>query len=330
MMRAAALALALPAGQTEAAGFQFLAIPASGGVPSIETAVWYPSRADLPDVPNTPSRQALSLNAPVDGERLPLVVISHGDGGWLGGHAGTALALAEAGFVVAAFNHPGNSDGDETAPPSRWMVERPAHVAQVVNHMQHNWEWAASLDLDRVGLFGFSAGGYTALVASGARPSIDRMSAHCQVQPDEFVCRTGMVEEIVNGGDDALQDLQTPDARISAVVAVAPGFGFAFDAAGLSEVGASVQLWGGGRDERVPVATNIEPLVASLPQIPDVRRVEHAGHFGFMPTCNPALQAANPRVWDMVCVDAPDFDREAFQHKFNAEVVAFLRRALLR
>ena len=42
-------------------------------------------------------------------DKLPLIVISHGQDGWFGGHHDTAEALADAGFVVAAINHPGDN-----------------------------------------------------------------------------------------------------------------------------------------------------------------------------------------------------------------------------
>lgn len=42
----------------------------------------------------------------VNGDKLPLVVVSHGRGGDSVGLHDTAEALADAGFVVAAINHP--------------------------------------------------------------------------------------------------------------------------------------------------------------------------------------------------------------------------------
>jgi len=50
----------------------------------------------------------------VTGAKLPLVVSSHGRGGWFGLHHDTAEALADAGFVVAAINHPGDNGNDSS------------------------------------------------------------------------------------------------------------------------------------------------------------------------------------------------------------------------
>jgi len=52
--------------------------------------------------------------------------------------------------------------------------------------------------------------------------------------------------------------------------------------------------------------------------------VPAAGHFAFRPSCNPALEQANPRVWEMACTDARGFDRAAFQQRFDRAVVEFL------
>lgn len=122
-----AILLTISAGPALATGFQFVEIPATADMPPIEAAVWYPSNADTP---NTPFGQAAAMHAPVAGGDLPLVVISHGDGGWFGGHADLARAVAEARMIAVALNHPGNSDGDETASPSSWITKRPRHLAR--------------------------------------------------------------------------------------------------------------------------------------------------------------------------------------------------------
>jgi predicted dienelactone hydrolase len=53
-----------------------------------------------------PIEQTVAVGAPVRGDtgttKLPLLVMSHGTGGSTLGHFDTAVALADAGFVVAA------------------------------------------------------------------------------------------------------------------------------------------------------------------------------------------------------------------------------------
>ena len=73
-------------------------------------AVWYPC----------PSRQAWPISAnslpgvkdcPLPDKRLPLIVISHGRTA-ASGHHDTAEVLADAGFIVAAINHAGDTSSD--------------------------------------------------------------------------------------------------------------------------------------------------------------------------------------------------------------------------
>jgi len=308
-----------------ASGFQFVEIPATATQPPIEVAVWYPTDAPVPEAPNTPFGQALAHGAPVTGVGLPVVVISHGDGGWFGGHAELARDLARAGMIAVAPNHPGNSDGDETAPPERWITERPRHLARVLEHMTADWDQAPHVDADRIGAFGFSAGGHSVLAAAGARVSLSRIAAHCAETPEEFVCRAGMAEAVVAGAGE----FPAPIPELRAVVAVAPGFGFSFDPGQVAELDAAVQLWGGTEDERVSYAGNIAPLAAALTAPSEAHRVADAGHFAFRPPCDPALEEANPRIWEFACTDLPGFDRADFQRKFNAAVVAFLAVQLI-
>ena len=321
-----AFALSLTAAPGLASGFQFVELPAMGTAPAIEAAVWYPTDAPVPEAPNTPFGQALAHGAPVAGHDLPVVVISHGDGGWSGGHAGLARDLARAGIIAVAPNHPGNSDGDETAPPERWITERPRHLARVVAHMTTDWERASHVDADRIGAFGFSAGGHSVLAAGGARVSLSRIAAHCTEAPEEFACRTGMAEAVISGAGE----FPAPIPGLRAVVAAAPGFGFSFDPGQVAVLDAALQLWGGTEDDRVSYSGNVAPLAAALTAPSKAHRVENAGHFAFRAPCDPALEEANPRIWALACTDPEGFDRAEFQRRFNAAVVDFLTAQLVK
>ena len=53
--------------------------------------------------------QTVALGGAILGKGLLLVLISHGTSGSLSSHYDTALALAEAGFVVAALTYTGDN-----------------------------------------------------------------------------------------------------------------------------------------------------------------------------------------------------------------------------
>ena len=91
--------------------------------------------------------------------------MSHGTGGWYGEHYDTALALARAGFVVAAVSHTGDTYQDQSR--STAIADRPRHLHEVIDFMTRDWPEHGRIDAGRIGVFGFSAGGFTALVAVG-------------------------------------------------------------------------------------------------------------------------------------------------------------------
>jgi hypothetical protein len=77
-----------------------------------------------------------AMNCKIRGDRLPLVVVSHGKGSHFVLHHDTAETLADAGFVVAAVNHPGDTffDISRTSDLSI-MVERPTDIKRLVDFM---------------------------------------------------------------------------------------------------------------------------------------------------------------------------------------------------
>jgi len=259
----------------------------------------------------------VTIWAPAAGTRLPLVLISHGTGAGPLSHRDTAEALAEAGFVVVAPMHPGDNVQDQSAVGGpAWFADRSRQVRRVIDYMLAGWDGHARLAPGRIGIFGFSAGATTALIAIGGVPDLGRIAPHCAATP-EFVCRILAPQ----AGGEAPR--WTHDPRIAAAVVAAPGLGFAFEPAGLANVRAPVQLWAGMADETVPFATNGAIVRRLLPTAPDVHLVDNAVHLSFLAPCTPATPP-------FLCQDNPGFDRAAFHASFNAAVVRFFRAQLAR
>lgn len=258
-----------------------------------------------------------------EAEGRPLILISHGSGGDYRSHVDTAEALAEAGFVVAALTHGGDNWRDMSRVAAIW--ERPRQLHLLADHMLGAWRGRGRIDPARIGAFGFSAGGFTVLVAAGGRPDLGLIPAHCRDHPDFFDCRIAAAAggARLAGAAARLVDW-THDERLGAVVVAAPALGFAFGRDGLAGVRAPVQLWSGDNDAVLPHPFYAEAVRAALPSPPDYRLVPDAGHFDFLAPCAAPLAAARPEL----CSSAPGFDRAAFHREFNAALVAFFRRML--
>src|ERR1700733_13270561 len=155
-----------------AIGFQHFTIADPRGAP-IEVGVWYPTAATPKVEQIETSRQTVARDAPVSGEHLKLVVMSHGHGGSYAGHVDTAIALAQAGFVAAALTHNGDNWHDDSTPTEVW--ERPRQLKVMTDYVLGVWRDHGHIDPDRIGAFGFSAGGFTVLADAGGGPDPRRL-----------------------------------------------------------------------------------------------------------------------------------------------------------
>jgi predicted dienelactone hydrolase len=250
-------------------------------------------------------------------------VISHGSGGWFGGHFDTALALAHAGFVVASATHNGDAYQDQGQVAQIWR--RPAQLHRLIDYMLAEWSGHERIDAGRVGVFGFSAGGFTALVAAGGTPDLSLVAPHCQ-HSSAYECIT-----VVNKMSAAeLAHFPPPgvvyvhDARIRAAVVAAPALGFTFGRDGLKDIHVPVQLWRDEFDHVLPSPDYAEAVRDALPTPPEYHLVANADHFDFMAPCDAVLATHAPEI----CAERPGFDRAVFHAEFNADVVAFFEKTL--
>ncbi len=311
------------AGAAKNVGFEEVSI-SNGPERPLPVGIWYPTNEPASEHPLGLDTQLVALGARVSGSGLPLVVISHGGGGSYQSHYDTALALARSGFVAAAVSHVGDTYDDQSKVLQLWR--RPAQLRRLVNYMLHQWPQHEKLDVDRVGAFGFSNGGFTVLVAAGGVPDLDKTGPYCDLHPNQDLCRALKKAKVDPGhlGDGAPPDAWLSDPRIEAVVVAAPAFGFTFGRAGLKNVHIPVQLWRAADDRHQPNPYYEEAIRKDLPQPPEYHVIAGAGHYDFLPPCSARMAAAVP----LVCGDTSGFDRAKFHEEFNIEIVRFFRAQL--
>lgn len=305
-------------------GFVKVQIP-NGTEPPLTTGIWYPTDA-RPSVHSIELfEQSVAVNAPVKGNGLPLVVISHGGGGSFASHYDTALALAHAGFVAAAISHTGDTYDDQSKVLQLWR--RPEQLRVLVNYMLHDWPQHEQLNANRIGAFGFSNGGFTVLVAAGGIPDLKKIGPYCQAHPNHDLCQALKKAKVDPNdvGDHVPAEAWIADPRIKAIVVAAPAFAFTFTKDELKNVHIPIQLWRAADDRHQPNPYYEETLRRRLPQAPEYHVVPGAGHYDFLPPCSARLAAVNP----LVCDDPPGFNRTAFHEQFNGDIVRFFRKAFL-
>jgi predicted dienelactone hydrolase len=320
-MKIAATALATPMLATPpalSAGFERVTVPDPDG-PPLEAGIWYPSEAPASSQPIGLYQQTVAAGGAVAGRNLPLIVMSHGSGGSFEGHYDTALALAEAGFVVAAVTHAGDNYRDQSG--FTRVENRPRHIKVLVDFMLASWPHHDLLNPARIGMFGFSAGGFTALVMVGGIPDLALIAPYCAAYPDEWACRKA---KEYHTDARAAPAAFVHDPRISAAVIAAPAIGYFFTPKALAGIKASIQLWRGDNDEFLPHPRHAQHVYEGLRTKPEYHVVPNAGHFAFLAPCTPMAESIAPEI----CHDPAGFDRAAFHREFNPAVVAFFKTKL--
>jgi predicted dienelactone hydrolase len=260
------------------------------------------------------------MDCPVAGNRLPLIVVSHGRRGSFLTHNDTAAALADAGFVVAAISHPGDNARDSSRTDEfSVLTERPADMKRLTNFMLGAWKEAAVLDPRRIGLFGFSRGAYTGLVVIGGNPDFGALARLCEREG----ATTPKCRDIREGRMPTEPAVHDPRVR-AAMLADPPLLDGLFSRERLADLTIPIMLWRSalGGDGVTPDA--VDALEVLLPARPDYRIVPNSAHFSFIAPCAPQLAEAAP----ILCTDPPGFNRKAFHDEFNGAAVAFFRARL--
>ncbi|WP_373529122.1 alpha/beta hydrolase [Nostoc sp.] len=197
-----------------------------------------------------------------------VIVISHGLGLNSSNFQYLATHLASYGFVVAVPNHPGsnikqlhsllNKRAIEVAEPSEFK-DRPMDITYILNQLekgnQSDSRFKGRLNLQQVGVFGQSLGGYTALALAGAKINFEQLKQDCQPAALQntwnmsllLQCRT---LELRVGKSD--KDYNLRDERVKAAIAVNPITSSIFGKTGLSQIKTPVMLISSSDDTVAP------------------------------------------------------------------------------
>ncbi len=317
----AVLLVLLAAVPARAAGFRQITI-ADPGNPPIQANLWYPSAVPPKPEPIGLQNQVVAEDAPIAGTGLGLIVISHGTGGNRSDHLDTARALADAGFVVIAPTHTGDNFKDLSRVLQIW--DRPRLLHRVLDFMLQDWPDHTRINPAHVGAFGFSAGGFTVLVAAGATPDMSRIDAHCRDNPNDWTCHYIASHQSSFPMPAPPPSAWVHDERIQAAVVAAPALGFTFGKQGLAGVHVPIQLWRAADDQVLPQPFYAQAVADNLSPAPEYHVVPGAGHLDFLVPCSAAFAKVVPEV----CTSAAGFDRIKFHQQFNQAVLKFFQTEL--
>ncbi|HET6807366.1 MAG TPA: hypothetical protein VFH59_18170 [Frateuria sp.] len=295
--------------------------------------VFYPSTASTHGTTAIgPYDVAATPGAPVAAGHWPLVVISHGHGGSDLGHHDLASYLARHGFVVATFEQPKDNFHDMSGTGHATVLGgRAIEVHAVISALLADPQWKSRIDPARIGVSGFSAGGYASLLVVGAKPRFDRFLTYCQRHPDDVDTCEAAQKLSAQAAASYLADLQrhftrwgpTADPRVKAAFVMAP-LALVFDAGGAAAIDRPIDLWYAENDHVLLPSANALHLRALARTVVRTHTVPKADHWVFLAPCSAALaKDAGP-----ICSDPPGVDRAQVHARILADALAFFRKTL--
>jgi len=228
--------------QGSGAGFIDLALtdPVEGG--PMRGFAFYPAKSSGAPTQLGPYAVAAERGAAPAPGSYPLIVVSHGTGGAGLGHHDSLAALARAGFVAAAVEHPRDNFRDDSGfATDLQLIGRPHHIVALIDGLLAHATVGQLIDQARIGMAGHSAGGYTALLVAGAVPNFSLMEEYRRaVAYDPLRARA---DAAARGGRRKPNLALVADARVKAIFLMAPALGYVFDRDGLSKVAVPVRLY---------------------------------------------------------------------------------------
>lgn len=323
------------AGAADRVGTRSLAVsaPHRGGT-NLNVTVWYPAAVGGKPIlvgddrlfKGTPAWR----DAPLAAGRFPLVLVSHGSGGNIESLGWIAAQLAARGFIVAGPNHPGTTRGDSTPIDTTRIWQRPADLSAVLNSMLADPEWGPHIDARRIGAFGFSLGGHTALAMAGARVTVEAYARYCDehgTMPDCVWFASGGVD--LRAVDRALFEQSNGDPRIKAIVAVDPSIAQAFTPDSPRSLSASVALINLGHPGHIPVSVDSAWIAEGIPGA-TYATIDDAVHFSFLAECQAGARAflAATGDRDALCDDAGGRPRDLLHAQLAEMIAAVFERNL--
>ena len=259
-------------------------------------------------------------------KKFPLILLSHGTGGnrislmWL------ACELASNGFIVLAVDHYGNTLDNKIPENFVKVWDRPLDFSFSLDNILNKPKFNSIIDSTKIGMAGFSLGGYTTLALAGGMLDYQLLKDFSITEEgkSEFnVPEIGDVSkfispEIVKKGNNNFKNLK--DDRITAFVAMAPAIGQGFQLKEqFKNVNDSILIIGAQKDERAPIESNAKHYHKLIKTSNYIELKGDIGHYIFMNEAKSGLKRAAPLIFK----DSKTINRFDEHHKMAKIIINF-------
>ncbi len=183
--------------------------------------------------------------------------------------------------------------------------------------------WAPLIDVERIGFWGHSFGGWTGVSLAGARFDFNEQMAACREQnPKDLYC-TGLTTENLDavslqGAQDSYRDQRFKSFYLTAT---GPGRGLSRDS--LQKIRTPVLFDTAQFDEVLAPSINSTWLAALVPEAKEI--IRPVGHFVYVPVCKPFLGKI---VASLICTDPKGVERAETHALVARDSIQFFNRTL--
>lgn len=312
----------------------------AGNAPDGPVTVFYPSTGEGRTMTRGPFALHVARNGdPVRGNGR-LVVVSHGSGGSPWVFSDLSTALVEAGFIVALPEHYRDNYKDPSEPgPESWK-RRPLEVSHAIDVVSADSRFAGLLAPDKVGVYGMSAGGHTALSLAGGRWSPSLFRAHCDAHlAEDFPACVGLATRLTGGALDGVRTTISrwiidwkfsdtawytyDDPRVAAVIAGVP-FAADFDPSSLASPRVPLAVVSARKDKWLRPEFHSDAVLLACRRCERLFDFANGGHGALL---SPYPSDVTGPAADLL-KDPPGFDR-AESLAVNRKITVFFQKHLL-
>jgi predicted dienelactone hydrolase len=254
----------ISAGQNFNVGEKSLNYQDSSRNRQIKIEIWYPTYESdstharitaLPFILNPTIRDADFIQ-----QRFPLVLLSHGTGGNRFSLAWLAIGLAKNGFIAVALDHWGNTFDNKIPEFFVKYWERPLDINFLITKILADKVLSQYIDKDKIGMAGFSFGGYTTLALAGADLDCNLLKKNAETPngKKEFIIpELGDLRKLISQISCDRVPKTFKDGRIKAFVSLSPALGLGFNSTEQTKnIDSPVLIFGAENDQIAPIKTN--------------------------------------------------------------------------
>ncbi len=307
------------------AGYEQLRITDDLRKRPIHLDIWYPSRGEEKENNYGISKGSVVKGAKITGNKLPVILLSHGAMGAASNYSWLAEYLSRRGYVVLGVSHFGESpvfgqDSIDITSVSRFG-DRTKDFNFALEFLLEKSKYAANLDANKIGAIGHSSGGSTVLMLAGVAFSPKNLADYCKKKPaDDKGCSYPQSAEI-----DEQRTLPTrSNHSIKAVVALDPAVGPGFTEESLKSVKIPTLIIGSVKNDFLPYSSHAGHISSFIKKSKVIKLDNGEGHFVYLDECNLPIKAMGVSL----CTDAEGVDRKAIHLKLSSEIEQFLNKKL--